>query len=89
MLRINISKDAAKVILRLLPKHARQVSEKISALRENPNANDTKKMKGYPLNRVDVGEYRIIYTVVGNTLRVEVVGKRNDSQVYRMLKRKW
>jgi mRNA-degrading endonuclease RelE of RelBE toxin-antitoxin system len=38
--------------------------------------------------RNDVGEYRIVYDVQGDTLRVLVVGKRNDDAVYKALKRK-
>ena len=38
--------------------------------------------------RADVGEYRIIYTVENDTLNVFVIGKRNDAEVYKKLKRK-
>jgi mRNA interferase RelE/StbE len=89
MLNLEISKDAEKEISRLPKKHARQIVRRIDALREEPEASDTKLLKGYPFRRADIGEYRIVYAVVGETLFVEVVGKRNDSDVYRRLKRKW
>ena len=44
-------------------------------------------MKGYDIHRVDSGEYRIIYKVIGETLYVPLVGRRNDDDVYKRLKR--
>ena len=38
--------------------------------------------------RVDSGEYRIVYTVTEDTLRVVLIGKRNDDEVYRRLERR-
>ena len=36
--------------------------------------------------RVDIGEYRICYTVMDSIIRIVVVGKRNDDSVYSLLK---
>ena len=90
MLRIDLSRQAAKVLTRLPPKHARQVSTKIMELRENPSPHDSIAMKGKAASyrRADVGEYRIVYRVVADTLYVVVVGNRNDGRVYRQLERK-
>ena len=88
MLRVKISRDAAKTLERLPPKHARQVAGRINALRADPEASDTRQLHGYPLRRADVGEYRVVYIVVGEILHIEVVGKRNDNDVYRRLKRR-
>lgn len=38
--------------------------------------------------RVDIGEYRIVYEVERDTVRVLVIGKRNDDEGYRILGRK-
>ncbi len=89
MLKINISKDAEKVLKKLQSKIARQIALKIQALRNNPDPQDSSQLKGYaPLKRADQGEYRIIYRVDGETLYIEIVGKRNDDEVYKKLKRK-
>ncbi|MEN0058816.1 MAG: hypothetical protein AAGB31_08275, partial [Bdellovibrio sp.] len=70
-------------------KIARQIALKIQALRSNPDPQDSSQLKGYaPLKRADQGEYRIIYRVDGDTLYIEIVGKRNDGEVYKKLKRK-
>lgn len=87
MLKINISRDAGKFLTKLTPKHGKQIAQKITTLRENPKPNDSWPLRGYPYMRADVGEYRIIYTVENDTLNVFVIGKRNDAEVYKKLKR--
>lgn len=86
MLRLLISKEALKFLDPLPPKQFRQITRKLFALLEDPRPHDTKELKGYPFLRNDVGEYRIIYDVVNDTLRLILVGKRNDDEVYRRLK---
>jgi mRNA interferase RelE/StbE len=85
MLKLLISKDARKFIDTLPPKQFRQIIRKIFALLEDPRPNDTKELKGYPFLRNDAGEYRIIYDLENDTLRLILVGKRNDDEVYRHL----
>ena len=69
----------------LPPKQFRQIIRKVFALLENPRPHDSEELRGYPFLRNDVGEYRIIYDVQGDTLRLIVVGKRNDEEAYRQL----
>lgn len=89
MLRINIAKRAQKFLDQLPPKHGQQLAAKLLQLRNDPVPPDSKELKGYelPLLRATAGEYRIIYRVEGDTLFVELVGKRNDDEVYRQLRR--
>ena len=70
------------------PKESNQLVTTILELRSNPTPQDSKKRSGYPFKRVDIGEYRIIYEIEGDTLNILVVGKRNDDEVYKVLKRK-
>ena len=51
----------------------------------NPKPHDSKELKGQPYRRTDIGEYRIIYRVVENVLKIALVGKLNDSAVYKKL----
>ncbi len=85
MLKLQISKDSQKFLDILPPKQFRQVVAKVFTLLEEPRPHDTKTLKGYSFLRNDVGEYRIIYDVMGGTLRLILVGKRNDDEVYRRL----
>lgn len=89
MLRIDLRRDVRKFVAALPPKHARQVARKILGLAENPEPHDSIVLKGKSaaFRRADVGEYRIVYRVEGETLKVVLVGKRNDSEIYRRLKR--
>ena len=93
MPKVELYRPAAKFLQNLPPKQARQVASKITALREElaPESarrpSDVKPLKGYPYWRADVGEYRIIYHVAGDTLHVPLIGKRNDDEVYRRLHR--
>lgn len=87
MLRIDPSRQASKFLKRLTQKIGRQIAVKLQALRQDPYPPDAAELNGYPCWREDVGEYRIIYRVDGDTLYVHLVGKRNDGDVYRRLLR--
>jgi len=36
--------------------------------------------------RIRSGEYRIIFTIEDNNLKIVLVGKRNDAEIYKILK---
>lgn len=85
MLKLKISKDAQKFLDGLPPKQFRQIVKKVFALLDEPRPHDSKELKGYSFLRNDMGEYRIIYDLEDDTLRLILVGKRNDDEVYRRL----
>ena len=85
MLKLLVSKKAQKFLDDLPPKQFRQIVRKVFALLEDPNPHDSEELRGYPFRRSDIGEYRVIYDVRGDTLRLILVGKRNDEAVYRQL----
>ncbi|MBI5470641.1 type II toxin-antitoxin system RelE/ParE family toxin [Candidatus Kaiserbacteria bacterium] len=87
MLDLDLKPRATKFMRRLPPKHKRQIGDKIFALRFDPTPPDSAKMTGFAYRRADIGEYRIIYRVEGPKLLIPLVGKRNDDEVYRQLKR--
>lgn len=89
MLKIEISKRAEKFIRKLPAKQARQIALKLNELRSNPEPHDSQKLKGYDkYRRADIGEYRIVYFVRESVvLIVALIGKRNDDEVYKQLKR--
>lgn len=89
MLRIEISKRAEKFIETLPAKQKRQISAKIIELASNPQPHDSIQVKGFPqFRRTSVGEYRIIYHVKESIVLVIVlVGRRNDDDVYKQMKR--
>lgn len=92
MLKLDPSRQAHKYLTDLQqanPKHARQLGHKLQALLENPNPPDSRPLRGEPAGylHADAGEYRLIYRVEGDALKLALVGKRNDSEVYRQFQR--
>jgi mRNA interferase RelE/StbE len=85
VLRLDLSRRAARFLDGLPAKQFRQVMKKVIALMVDPEPHDSESLRGYPYRRTDAGEYRIVYAVSGDTLRVLLVGKRND-EVYRQLR---
>ncbi len=74
----------------LQPKIAAQIAKKVLMLNVDPLPSDSKQLKGYPsYYRVDSGEYRVIYQFNPDEdlVNVILVGKRNDDEVYKQLKR--
>lgn len=90
MPRIELDREARDFIVTMQPKHARQVLLAIISLSKEPRPQDCRPIKGSrrELFRIDVGEYRIIYFVAEDAVWIPLIGKRNDDEVYKQLKRK-
>ncbi len=77
-----IIKRKAKKFIDKLPKNERM--RIASAIRQLPNGEDIKKLKGHSdLLRLRVGEYRIIYTVDNGELIVYVIDVGNRGDIYK------
>ncbi len=90
MLILRLSKDSRDFISTREPKHQRQLAAKIQMLRDDPLPTDSKILENTKpvYRRADIGEYRIVYRVDGDSLYVSIIGKRNDDEVYRRMKKK-
>jgi mRNA interferase RelE/StbE len=87
--KLDVTKDVLEFIQELDPKRFKQVLNKTLSLLENPHPHDSKKLVGYEeYFRADIGEYRIIYRVDDDTVRIALIGKRNDDEVYKKFERK-
>ncbi len=85
---LEISKKSTKFILKLGEKQRKQIVLKINSLTLHPFPNDSIKLLGADsFYRVDIGEYRIIYQANSDFLKVFIVEKRNDDDVYRKFSR--
>ena len=87
MFPLDLTHQAKDFLNQLEPKQFRQVVKKIFSLMENPQLPDSKQLQGFSFWRADVGEYRIIYRIEKNCLKVLLVGKRNDDEVYKKFNR--
>ena len=75
---------------RLPPKHERQIIDRITKLADDPYASDTQFLTNLkPMRRADIGEYRIAYEIRIGLIDVLAVGKRNDSEIYKKLRRRF
>lgn len=84
-----MTKQALKACEKLDAKQYRQVVSTILSLLSNPEPHDNQLMRGGARGerRVDIGEYRVVYSVVDDVVEVLVVGKRNDDEVYKLWER--
>lgn len=88
MLKIEFSKQAAKDIQKFPAKIQRQIALKIHDLRSNPNQSDVANLKGHaPYKRCSCCEYRIIFYIKEDVIYLDFIGKRNDDEIYKKLKR--
>lgn len=84
---INTSKSSDNFLKMLPPKQFKQVFTKLWDLRNNPRPHDSIQLTGFSDKyRTDIGEYRIIYTFTDTIVNIEMIGKRNDGDVYRKIK---
>lgn len=91
MLKIEVSRQARKFTPKLPAKYQRQIVNALDNLMINPYPHDSIQMQGrfQNLRRVSVDEYRIIYHVENDVLFIDVIGRRNDDSVYKMLEMKF
>lgn len=90
MLLLTLSKEVEKFLFSLPPKQFKQVSVSMLKLMSEPSPHDSAALKGARRRerRVDIGEYRAIYRVEDGVIRIVLIGKRNDDEVYRRYARK-
>lgn len=88
MRNLNITKSVDRFLKGQPPKQFRQIVQTILQLRLDPEPHDSIPLVGHPeYRRVDIGEFRIIYRVEEDVVKIAVVGKRNDDSVYKKFKR--
>ena len=88
MRKLDMSRNAFKFVEGLDAKQYWQVLRKPLALMSEPQPHASIEMKGHDLYRTDTGEFRIVYWFDEETVWIEAIGKRNDDEVYRNMKRR-
>lgn len=78
--RIELRPAAVRALRKLDPQVRRRIQGAIALLARDPRPPGARALQGRPGLRVRVGDYRIIYTVEDDVLRVVVVrlGHRRD-----------
>lgn len=82
-LKVAISESARKEFLHLMPEIQRRMKKAFDELSEDPYENrsgaDIKKLRGggeIPFYRIRVGDYRIVYAIVENEVRITAIINR-------------
>ncbi len=83
---LHLSKRSQKFLANIHPRYAKQLKAKLLNLKTEPYPHDSKQLIGYAYYRTDAGEYRIIYRVEEQSIYIELIGKRNDDEVYKKFK---
>lgn len=88
-MKLDLHDSVAKFLATLDAKRYRQVCSTMIGLCRDPQPHDSEQLQGFAgIRRVDVGEYRIVYRIAGDTVDILVVGRRNDDAVYRERQRR-
>lgn len=89
MYTLLVETGVIRALQNLPPKIFRQLALKIFSLQQTPLPHDSKAIG--PAYRVDSGEYRILYFVnhQEQAIRVVLVAKRNDDEVYGQFMRRF
>lgn len=83
---LEISNRAAAYFDRMDRAGQRRVAEMLRLVCDDPFRQGTKKLKGFPYRSARVGDWRIVYEVLPEKLRVHVVEIGSRGQVYRRLR---
>lgn len=88
MRKPDLTNDAMRFLKKRDAKQFMQIFQAITSLCEDPRPSDSIAMGNGTHFRKDVGEFRIIYKFDEDTLRIAVVGNRNDGSAYKEFDRK-
>jgi mRNA interferase RelE/StbE len=83
--QVQVVKRAAKSLARLPRTEARRILNKIAELGDNPKPPGSKKLQGYELFRLRVGNWRIIYAIEDDVLLILVLSIKSRGEVYKNL----
>lgn len=88
MLTITFTNDALKFVKGLEAKPKSQVYEKTISLISEPRPASSTELKGFRgYLRLRVGDFRVIYKILQDSIQVVLIDNRSDDEVYRKLER--
>ena len=84
MLYVVVIRSSAAKELRKLPAPIReQVSELIDSVAGDPRPHGVKKMAKMDAWRIEIGDYRVVYSIANKQLVIEIIKAGNRREVYR------
>lgn len=80
---ITFARSARKELESLPGNVVQRIFPKIEALAANPRPSGCKKLKGSSdLWRIRIGEYRVIYSILDQKIRIEIIAIRHRREAY-------
>lgn len=77
-MEVVLRSSASKYLMRLDENTRRRITDALIALSVNPLQGDIKKLRGSALHRLRVGNYRVIFGIIGGKIVVSKIGPRGD-----------
>jgi len=77
------SESAAKKLKKLDKTVAKRIFKKVSELSENPYHSDVTKIIGDPYFRLRIGDYRVIFDIQNDMLRMLILNVGHRKNVYK------
>lgn len=81
--KISFTRSARKELEALPSNIVQRIYPRIESLSENPRPSGCKKLKGSTeLWRFRVGDYRVIYSILDEEIRIEIIAVRHRREAY-------
>lgn len=78
-MEVRIKREAKKELGKLDKVIAQRIFDAISSLRDFPDVQNIKRLKGDPIRyRLRVGDWRVVFTVSSDTLTIETIKHRRE-----------
>ena len=88
MKKIDLSRNAEKSFKSFPKKHQKQIAKKLTLLASGAISGDPLKGALADYSKLASGEYRIVYFIDGEIIKVALIEKRNDASVYKKAKQR-
>ena len=84
MYNVVLSKKAEKQLDNVPNPYYKSIKKRLKELEYNPRPDGYRKLVGYPdLYRIRVSNYRIIYSICDDILKIEVINIDHRKQIYK------
>lgn len=80
---INIDKKASKYLEKIPNPYKTAIANAISSLAYNPRPYGYIKLVGIEAYRIRIGDYRVIYEIIENLIKIDVIKINHGKDVYK------
>jgi mRNA interferase RelE/StbE len=84
---ITWSRRATRSLRNLEASTRRRVIDRVRDLANDPRPPDCEALRGYPYFRVRVGDYRVVYDIRDEEIRIAIVLVGHRREIYEQVKR--